>query len=174
MRFRWVSGECQVNVKSQSERDIGGRETCFIYSSLWGLWNFLIIHSTLPFITTKITKIPFTWCLLQFSHFSLVHSLPENWVQRQTPSTYCEQRPCQSPEPGPYLISGVPCLRFFVTVSVRGSASLESSVHLVSWRVRAVTFQFIPFMWLDLYIVSEIWKYCFYRQHHNYLYTCLY
>ena len=27
---------------------------------------------------------------------------------------------------------------------------------------------------LDLYIVSEIWKYCFYRQHHNYLYTCLY
>ena len=76
--------------------------------------------------------------------------------QRQTPSTYCEQRPCQSPEPGPYLISGVPCLRVFVTVSVRGSASLESSVHLVSWRVRAVTFQFIPFMWLDLYIVGEI------------------
>ena len=28
MRFRLVSGECQVNVKSQSELDIGGRETC--------------------------------------------------------------------------------------------------------------------------------------------------
>ena len=24
-----MSGECQVNVKSQSELDIGGRETCF-------------------------------------------------------------------------------------------------------------------------------------------------
>ena len=27
MMVRW-SGECQVNVKSQSELDIGGRETC--------------------------------------------------------------------------------------------------------------------------------------------------
>ena len=25
-----MSGECQVNVKSQSELDIGGRETCII------------------------------------------------------------------------------------------------------------------------------------------------
>ena len=25
-------GECQVNVKSQSELDIGGRETCFVIS----------------------------------------------------------------------------------------------------------------------------------------------
>ena len=25
-----MSGECQVNVKSQSELDIGGRETCFL------------------------------------------------------------------------------------------------------------------------------------------------
>ena len=24
-----MSGECQVNIKSQSELDIGGRETCF-------------------------------------------------------------------------------------------------------------------------------------------------
>ena len=28
MMVRW-SGECQLNVKSQSELDIGGRETCF-------------------------------------------------------------------------------------------------------------------------------------------------
>ena len=28
MMVRW-SGEVQVNVKSQSELDIGGRETCF-------------------------------------------------------------------------------------------------------------------------------------------------
>ena len=28
MMVRWTSGEHQVNVKSQSELDIGGRETC--------------------------------------------------------------------------------------------------------------------------------------------------
>ena len=26
-----MSGECQVNVKSQSELDIGGRETCSVF-----------------------------------------------------------------------------------------------------------------------------------------------
>ena len=29
-----MSGECQVNVKSQSELDIGGRETCFFHFSM--------------------------------------------------------------------------------------------------------------------------------------------
>ena len=29
MRFRRMSVECQANVKSQSELDIGGRETCY-------------------------------------------------------------------------------------------------------------------------------------------------
>ena len=34
-----MSGECQVNVKFQSELDIGGRETCcFFYSTLNGTW----------------------------------------------------------------------------------------------------------------------------------------
>ena len=31
MRFRWTSGECQGNVKSQSELDIGGHETCLTF-----------------------------------------------------------------------------------------------------------------------------------------------
>ena len=32
-----MSGECQVNVKSQSELDIGGRETCRSYWDLFGV-----------------------------------------------------------------------------------------------------------------------------------------
>ena len=42
-----MSGECQVNVKSQSELDIGGRETCFASRDFgfrilhfWGLLGF--------------------------------------------------------------------------------------------------------------------------------------
>ena len=31
MMVRW-SGEVQVNIKSQSELDIGGRETCIVYA----------------------------------------------------------------------------------------------------------------------------------------------
>ena len=31
-----MSVECQVNIKSQSELDIGGRETCLIY--VLGVW----------------------------------------------------------------------------------------------------------------------------------------
>ena len=32
--------ECQVNVKSQSELDIGGRETCWGFFGLWALdWD---------------------------------------------------------------------------------------------------------------------------------------
>ena len=34
-----MSGECQVNVKSQSELDIGGRETC------WPFYSPLSLHS---------------------------------------------------------------------------------------------------------------------------------
>ena len=30
-----MSGECQVNVKSQSELDIGGRETCLVHPDDW-------------------------------------------------------------------------------------------------------------------------------------------
>ena len=32
-------GECQVNVKSQSELDIGGRETCLILNRYLQLWD---------------------------------------------------------------------------------------------------------------------------------------
>ena len=51
MMVRW-SGECQVNVKSQSELDIGGRETCIYFQlatifihpfCLLGLLNVCII-----------------------------------------------------------------------------------------------------------------------------------
>ena len=44
-----MSGECQVNVKSQSELDIGGRETC--YSS-----NALCKNFYLDPISSKVSK----------------------------------------------------------------------------------------------------------------------
>ena len=34
--------ECQVNVKSKSELDIGGRETCLVYSPGPGLWSLVL------------------------------------------------------------------------------------------------------------------------------------
>ena len=37
-----MSVECQVNVKSQSELDIGGRETCSHYADLGGQENFSV------------------------------------------------------------------------------------------------------------------------------------
>ena len=37
-----MSGECQVNVKSQSELDIGGRETCPLLISLINHQKWLI------------------------------------------------------------------------------------------------------------------------------------
>ena len=130
-------------------------------------------HTTLPLITTEITKIPFTWCLLQFTVQSLVQCAlfagKLSSVIRDR--LYIVNTRVRVPSPGLILSLVSPCLRI-VTVSVRGSASLESSVHLVivSWRVIAVTY---PVHSIHLYIVSKIWKYCFYRQHHNYLYTCL-
>jgi len=39
-----MSGECQVNVKSQSELDIGGRETCLSFSSATVNRLFQICH----------------------------------------------------------------------------------------------------------------------------------
>ena len=36
-----MSGECQVNVKSQFELDIGGRETCSILVSSNGVFHYL-------------------------------------------------------------------------------------------------------------------------------------
>ena len=45
MSFRRMSVEWQVNMKSQSELDIGGRETCFNLLGLgwelrfWGTWG---------------------------------------------------------------------------------------------------------------------------------------
>ena len=43
-----MSGECQVNVKSQSELDIGGRETCLIF-------NGSMFHKTRHSVSNKIT-----------------------------------------------------------------------------------------------------------------------
>ena len=43
-----MSGECQVNVKSQSELDIGGRETCSntnIRIVLFGIWYSIIFKN---------------------------------------------------------------------------------------------------------------------------------
>ena len=43
-----MSGECQVNVKSQSELDIGGRETCFVFTTIGKISSFhpMIIMQT--------------------------------------------------------------------------------------------------------------------------------
>ena len=40
MRFRLISVECQMKVTSQSELDIGGRETCFTLNQINSV-NFL-------------------------------------------------------------------------------------------------------------------------------------
>ena len=71
-------------------------------------------------------------------------------------------------EPGPYhLISGVSCLcrhcftftGEFCTPGVMTGQSCYIPVHSIH---------------VELYIFSEIWNYSFYRQHYNYLYSCLY
>ena len=43
-----MSVECQVNVKSQSELDIGGRETCFVFTTIGKISSFhpMIIMQT--------------------------------------------------------------------------------------------------------------------------------
>ena len=38
-----MSVECQVNVKSQSELDIGGRETCLVFEHI-GTWLGLTLR----------------------------------------------------------------------------------------------------------------------------------
>ena len=43
MTFRW-SGECQVNIKSLSEPDIGGRETCYDYFFFTNLHQIRFIN----------------------------------------------------------------------------------------------------------------------------------
>ena len=45
VNVRGTSGECQVNVKSQSELDIGGRETFLFYV----LSNSMFLTQTLMF-----------------------------------------------------------------------------------------------------------------------------
>ena len=49
-----MSGECQVNVKSQSELDIGGRETCY-YLILYFMFS--------PFIYNVLLELSFSFLL---------------------------------------------------------------------------------------------------------------
>ena len=44
MNVRGMLGECQVNVKSQSELDIGGRETCIYLKDQGCGYNDVEIH----------------------------------------------------------------------------------------------------------------------------------
>ena len=46
-----MSGECQVNVKSQSELDIGGRETCFFKQN-----RYFRVSFSLKSLNRKRTK----------------------------------------------------------------------------------------------------------------------
>ena len=49
-----MSGECQVNVKSQSELDIGGRETCLImHAQYLALLNLNIKSETSKYSVQK-------------------------------------------------------------------------------------------------------------------------
>ena len=48
---RWMSGACQVNVNSQSELDIGGRETCYFFTTYQK--NYEIKANLHPFIKLR-------------------------------------------------------------------------------------------------------------------------
>lgn len=85
-----------------------------------------------------------------FSHLFGVHSLleltlllsetdAELWLWPVPPMSEPQSR-------GPLLSPYLWCLQSPPVSVVTASPLLESSVHLVSWQVRAITFQFIPFM----------------------------
>ena len=53
-----MSGECQVNVKSQSELDIGGRETC-LQKRLYSMFNVFRENAKMKgeeVLNSKMTK----------------------------------------------------------------------------------------------------------------------
>ena len=58
---RWMSGECQVNVKSQSELDIGGRETCLFLSYLHSCSHLLYSVFSCSFSNVDVSS---NFCLL--------------------------------------------------------------------------------------------------------------
>ena len=64
-----MSMECQMNVKSQSELDIGGRETCF------NLYMYIRILQSQ--VWTQITAV----ILCLYSHTSESTLAPQSWGQ---------------------------------------------------------------------------------------------
>ena len=53
-----MSGECQVNVKSLSELDIGGRETCMFFGGL--IYIFLGVRSKANWLASKTFALVFS------------------------------------------------------------------------------------------------------------------